>query len=99
GIAMVMRFIRPSVTVHVGESVTFVNNGMAAPHTVTFGTEPANPFASTGDPTSFAGGDLSSGIQLPGQSFTVTFTAAGRFDYYCALHDYMGMVGTVVVEP
>jgi plastocyanin len=99
GIAMVMRFIQPTVTVHVGESVTFVNNGMAAPHTVTFGEVPANPFAPAGDAGNFTGGQLSSGIQEPGQSFTVTFNTPGTFNYICILHAYMGMVGTVVVEP
>jgi plastocyanin len=98
GVAMVMRFIQPTVVVRVGETVTFVNNGMGAPHTVTFGTEPANPFVPAGDPTAFAGGDLNSGILLPGSSFSVTFTSAGSFSYLCALHDYMGMVGKVIVH-
>ncbi|WP_272914150.1 plastocyanin/azurin family copper-binding protein [Arthrobacter sp. H-02-3] len=31
-------------------------------------------------------------------SFTVTFAQAGEFDYICALHDYMGMMGTVEVR-
>jgi plastocyanin len=31
--------------------------------------------------------------------FRVTFTAAGTFNYICGLHDTLGMVGTVVVEP
>jgi plastocyanin len=34
---------------------------------------------------------------LPGQTFTVTFKKAGTFPYICALHDEMGMVGTVKV--
>jgi plastocyanin len=98
GIAMVMRFIRPTVHVHVGQSVTFANIGMGAPHTVTFGTEPANPFPPSGDPKHYAGGNLNSGIQPPGATFTVTFTKEGTFSYICALHDYMGMKGKVVVE-
>ena len=99
GTAMVMQFLRPVVSVHVGETVTFVNNGMDAPHTVTFGEEPQNPFAPVGDPTNFSGGQLSSGILPPGSTFTVTFTSVGTFDYICALHDFMGMVGKVVVTP
>ena len=97
GVAMVMRFVRPTVTVHRGESVVFTNSGMGAPHTVTFGTEPANVFAPSGSPSNFTGGNLSSGIIPPGGSFTVTFQATGTFDYICALHDYMGMVGHVKV--
>jgi plastocyanin len=31
--------------------------------------------------------------------FRVTFTAPGTFNYLCALHDDLGMVGTVVVVP
>ena len=98
GVAMVMRFIDPKVVIHVGEKVSFVNNGMGAPHTVTFGAEPANPLPPLGDPTNYTGGQLNSGILLPGATFTVTFNKAGVYDYICALHDYMGMVGKVVVE-
>lgn len=98
GLAMLMRFVRPKVLVHVGQSVRFVNNGMGAPHTVTFGTEPANIFAPVGDPTKYKGGDLSSGIIPPGGKFKVTFKKAGTFHYICALHDEMGMVGQVVVR-
>jgi plastocyanin len=102
GVAMVMRFVQPAVTVHVGDKVVFSNPGMDAPHTVTFGTEPANIFVPSGDPTQFSGGDLNSGIMPanagPASTFEVTFTKAGTFKYICALHDYMGMVGEVTVE-
>ncbi len=83
---------------HVGQSVTFVNNGMAAPHTVTFGVEQPNVFAPYGDPTHFAGQPLNSGLFLPGGTFTVTFVKKGTYRYICALHDYMHMVGWVVVD-
>src|SRR6478735_2104522 len=98
GVAMVMRFIRPTVHVRVGQSVTFRNVGMAAPHTVTFGPERANIFAPYGDPKHFSGAQLNSGIMEPGDSFTVTFSKAGTYAYICALHDYLGMTGTVVVS-
>jgi plastocyanin len=97
GVAMVMRFVRPSVTVHVGETVVFANMGMGAPHTVTFGAEPANVFYPSGTPSDFTGGDLNSGIIPPGGDFSVTFKTTGTFKYICALHDYMGMVGQVKV--
>ena len=97
GVAMVMRFIRPTVHIHVGQKVTFKNIGMGAPHTVTFGPEPANLFAPSGNPKHFAGGALNSGIQLPGAMFTVKFTKAGTFHYICGLHDFLGMMGKVVV--
>jgi plastocyanin len=34
-----------------------------------------------------------------GASFKVTFDAPGTYPYYCALHDVLGMRGTIVVEP
>jgi plastocyanin len=97
GTAMVMRFIKDNVTIRVGSRVTFVNSGMAAPHTVTFGPE-QNIFVPYGDPTNFTGDPLNSGILLPGSSFTVTFTKAGTYHYICGLHDYLGMTGTVNVK-
>jgi plastocyanin len=96
--AMVMRYVHQKTTVHVGDSVTFVNTGMGAPHTVTFGNEPPFPFPPVGDPSNYVGGDLNSGIMEPHGTFTVTFTKAGKFHYICAFHDYMGMVGTVEVR-
>ena len=99
GVAMVMRFIQPKATVHVGETVKFINDGMGAPHTVTFGTPVGNPIAPAGDPTNFTGGYLNSGFALPGSSFSVTFNKAGTFDYVCILHAGMGMVGSVTVLP
>lgn len=97
GVAIVMRFIRPTVYVREGQKVTFKNIGMDAPHTVTFGPAKANVFAPYGNPAHFAGGQLNSGIQPPGASFTVRFTEEGTYRYFCALHGYMGMVGKVVV--
>src|ERR1035437_8097476 len=98
GTAMVMRFIEDNVTIRVGSSVTFVNSGMAAPHTVTFGPEQPNIFVPYGDRTNFTGQQLNSGILTPGTSFTVTFTKAGTYHYICGLHDYLGMTGTVKVK-
>ena len=97
----VMRFVRDNVVVHVGETVSFSTAGPGAPHTVTFGQEPPFPgiLGQSGDPTDYSGGDLNSGVLAPGVPFTVTFTAAGKYHYICAIHDGMGMVGDVVVVP
>jgi len=38
----VMRFLRDQTVVHVGDTVEWTNLGPIVPHTVTFGTEPAN---------------------------------------------------------
>jgi plastocyanin len=97
GFAMIMRWINSNPTVHVGQSITFKNVSMAEPHTVTFGPEQGNIFVPYGDPTNFTGQPLNSGLFLPGATFTVTFKKAGTFAFFCGLHDYMGMVGTVRV--
>lgn len=34
---------------------------------------------------------------LPGESFSVTLTVPGVYDYYCVPHEHAGMVGRVVV--
>jgi plastocyanin len=95
----VMRFVRQTDVIHAGQSVTFTNLSMG-PHTVTFGAEIGNPALPWGDPTHFDGSyPLNSGfvgVTVPA-SFTVTFTKPGTYSYHCALHDYMGMVGTVIV--
>jgi plastocyanin len=40
------------------------------------------------------------GAGLPfGTTFSATFTAPGTYNYICALHDDLGMTGTVVVLP
>jgi plastocyanin len=33
------------------------------------------------------------------QRFRVTFTHTGTFNYFCALHDDLGMTGKVIVLP
>lgn len=76
------QFAPKTITVPVGSSVTFDNNGTAA-HTAT-----ADPGAGTWD----------SGPLLPGSCFTTpAFSAAGTFTYYCLYHKALGMVGTITV--
>lgn len=108
---MVMRFVRTTVTIHVGETVTFDanRNQIPVPHTVTFGTPPPNPGIPVGNPHSYDGlGPLSSGLMfaapygipnLSHDTFTVTFTKAGTYPYICMFHDNMGMTGVIVVRP
>jgi plastocyanin len=99
GNAMVMRFLRHSVTVHVGDTVLFDNSMGMGPHTVTFGEEPVGAGLESYLPAaSYGGGDLSSFLP-PGLTFAVTFTHAGTYHYICALHDVQGMVGRVIVRP
>jgi len=39
------------------------------------------------------------GLPLPVTRFRVTFESPGTFNYICALHDDLGMKGTVIVKP
>ena len=92
-----MRFIHQTVTIRVGQSVSYSNQSMG-PHTVTFGDEEANIFAPYGDPSRYDGSyPLNSGVLFGPAPFTVTFVKPGVYHYFCALHDYLGMVGTVIV--
>lgn len=114
GVSTVMRFFSSNLTVHVGDTVHFVNQDPFTPHTVTFGAEPLGGIAGLVAPanrtfpfnaaTSYDGSfNLSSGFLLSifpwGRMFNVTFTAPGTYTYICGLHDVMGMTGTINVEP
>lgn len=90
----VMRFINSTITIHVGDTVTFANLSMG-PHTVTFGPEIVGNNNPYGTPSNFTGGQLSSGIFFG--TFQVKFNKVGTFSYICILHDYLGMSGKVIV--
>ncbi len=113
GVSTVMRFLPGDLTIHVGDTVTFVNRDPFTPHTVTFGEEPpggdlgllapANRSFPFDTSTSFDGSfSLNSGFLLSflpwGNTFSVTFTHEGAYPYICGLHDLMGMTGTITVE-
>jgi plastocyanin len=78
-----------TVTIHVGQTVTWRNDD-TAPHTTTSGSCPG------GVCTPMAGWD--SGTLNPGQSFSHQFTTSGTFPYYCRIHGAM-MQGTISVMP
>ncbi len=95
--------------IRVGDTVTWTANDPSTPHTVTFGTQPANtrnPSANvTGGQATLSapGSSVHSGFlgatQPFGTQFSVTFTGQGIYQYFCALHAGLEMVGTVVVLP
>ena len=120
----IMRFLQPVIVIRAGQTVEWHNFDPVTPHTITFGTEPANPnppssnvtvdkdaaeHATIGSPSdSVNSGFIAAAPQdriglaqaAPGVTrFRVTFTKAGIFNYICALHDQLGMVGQVVVLP
>ena len=126
----VMRFLQGTIRVHVGDTVEWTNQDPVAPHTVTFGTEPANPMPASPDVVADTDGARHATLVAPGQSthsgfltqepqeriglpqqqpgptppayetrFRVTFMSPGTYTYICALHDDLGMKGTVKVVP
>jgi len=108
-----LQFYSSSITVNVGDSITWTT--VADAHTVSFlsgapAPAPIDPAAQapSGGNTYDGTGIVSSGIILPGPpapagsggpptSYTLTFTAPGTFVYDCLIHP--GMQGSVTVQP
>lgn len=94
-----------SVTVQRGSSITWTNLTSNELHTVTFGVagQPfpkMDPFSPPSGGSTYDGtAVVNSGILLPGQSYTLTFTTPGTYTYHCLLHDDgANMIGTVTVQ-
>jgi len=122
--ASLMRFMRQTTVVRVGDTVEWRNLDPSINHTVTFGTEPADPRPASSGVTPTSDGARQATISSPADSvnsgflspapqdranlaqsnpgvtrFRVTFTSPGTFNYICAVHDQLGMKGTVIVHP
>jgi plastocyanin len=83
------RFSPASITVSVGDSITWVWDGNSS-HTLTQGTTPD----SSEDPTRL--------FDIPERrngSFGYRFTTAGNVPYFCRKHFYMSMEAIVTVKP
>jgi len=112
GSIAVMRFLPSRIVVHAGQSVTWVNDDPETPHTVTFGEEPGGgplgsffpsgidgPGHATISSTSQSVNSGFTGAAFLGRTFSATFSAPGTYHFICALHDDLGMTGSVVVLP
>jgi len=77
-------FIPSTVTVSVGEIITWENTDNAA-HTATSGGGADGP-----------SGVFDSSLIMAGGSFSYTADTEGTFDYFCMVHPWM--LGTVIVE-
>jgi plastocyanin len=80
--------------VRPGQTVRWTNQDAGNAHTST-AYHPANDEHSLRIPEGAAPWD--SDYLLPDQSFSVTLTAPGVYDYYCIPHEHAGMVGRIVV--
>jgi plastocyanin len=87
-------FNPPAQTAASGEQVTWTNQSAAAPHEIARCTP--SVCAGHGGGT---GGDswASSGVLNPGGVYSHTFTGAGTYVYYCKIHGYAAMHGTITV--
>lgn len=122
--ASLMRFVRQTIVVRVGDTVEWTSLDPSINHTVTFGTEPADPRPPSANVTLSSDGarqavisstsdSVNSGFLSPAPQdranlaqsnpgatrLRVTFTSPGTFNYICAVHDQLGMKGTVIVQP
>jgi plastocyanin len=122
--ASLMRFVKRTIVVHVGDTVEWTSLDPSINHTVTFGTEPADPRPPSANVTPTLDGarqalisstsdSVNSGFLSPAPQdranlpqsnagvtrIRVTFTSPGTFNYICAVHDQLGMKGTVIVQP
>ena len=83
---------RPSrLAVKRGATVKWTNSDEAA-HTATSGAR-ANP-----DAPGKKDGRFDGALKASGGTFSHTFTKAGTYRYFCALHTGSGMTGVVVVS-
>jgi plastocyanin len=87
-------FNPPAQTAASGEQVTWTNQSAAAPHEI----ERCTPSACAGQ-SGGTGGDswAGSGVLNPGGVYSHTFTGAGTYVYYCPIHGYAAMHGTITV--
>ena len=77
-------YLPPEINVNRGDIVTWTNDDLLAPHTVTSGVPGAHD------------GEYDSGFLSFGATFSYTYKDAGQFDYYCAYHPWM--TGKVIVN-
>ena len=66
--ASLSRFLRDNIVVRVGDTVEWVSRDASIPHTVTFGTEPADPRPPSSNVTSDSDGARHATIGPPGDS-------------------------------
>jgi len=76
----VMRFDEPELTIHAGETLEWTNDDPITPHTVTFGTEPQDPFPPSPNVTIDADGARHAVLNSPSDSAHSGFIQAAPQD-------------------
>ena len=106
GFLELLRFVPPSLAIRAGDTVKWT---ASAPHTVTFPATGQNPQTIdpfTTPPTTSGVYDgkslynsalLATGAPGTGSTYQLTFPKAGTFNYVCALHQFLGQKGRIVV--
>lgn len=88
-------WFRPrGLLIQVGQTVRWINKDSGNVHTTT-SYDPGNK-KSQRIPTGAK--SWNSDYLMPGESFSVTFTVPGVYDYFCLPHEHAGMVGRIVVD-
>ena len=77
-----------------GQTIRWTNRDAGNVHTTT-SYNPANFDRPLRMPAAAPPWD--SGYLMPDETFSVTFTEKGVYDYYCVPHEHAGMVGRIVV--
>lgn len=90
-----LRFEPATITIKVGEAVTWKNTSTGIAHTVTADASKASNAADVELPAGAQPFD--SGFIAAGGEYSHTFTVAGTYKYFCQPHETLGMLGTVVV--
>jgi plastocyanin len=90
-----LKFDPATLTVSVGDTVTWENTSSMAHTTTCDKTKASNP----SDVIQPDGGDTwDSGLLNAGQSYSHTFKVAGDYQYVCLPHEVAGMIGKVTVS-
>lgn len=82
------------VLIKPGQVIRWINQNPGNSHTTT-AYHPANFGRPLRIPEAAKSWD--SDYLLPDESFSVTFTEQGVYDYYCIPHEHAGMVGRIIV--
>lgn len=95
------RFQPDSLTIHVGDTVQWVNVS-GGPHNVSFyaGKIPDGAAALLKAQMKESIGDLQGKLLLtPNETYSISFAGLppGEYDYYCTPHEVLGMKGKLIV--